>query len=86
MELSMTISIIACVIGILSFFYNRKDKDEKSTEESSYKMGQIETQLKFISQQIKDLSDKFCKYDYEVDEKIRKAIVNHEKEFHKEKN
>ena len=85
MELSMTIAIIGCVIGILSFFYNRKDKDEKSTEESSYKMGQIETQLKYISQQIKDLSDKFDKYDYEVDEKIKKAIETHEKEFHKEK-
>lgn len=85
MELSMVIAIIGCVIGILSFFYNRKDKDEKNTEESSYKMGQIETQLKYISQQIKDLSDKFDKYDYEVDEKIKKAIETHEKEFHKEK-
>lgn len=85
MELSMTIAIIGCVIGILSFFYNRKDKDEKSTEESSYKMGQIETQLKYISQQITDLSNKFDKYDYEVDEKIKKAIETHEKEFHKEK-
>lgn len=85
MELSMTIAIIGCVIGILSFFYNRKDKDEKSTEESSYKMGQIETQLKYISQQIKDLSDKFDKYDYEVEEKIKKAIETHEKEFHKER-
>lgn len=84
MELSMVIAIIGCVIGILSFFYNRKDKDEKSTEESSYKMGQIETQLKYISQQIKDLSDKFDRYDYEVDEKIRKAIETHEKEYHKE--
>jgi len=85
MEISMAIAIIGCIIGILSFFYNRKDKDEKSTEESSYKMGQIETQLKYISQQIKDLSDKFDKYDYEVDEKIKKAIETHEKEFHKEK-
>ena len=63
------------------FFYNRKDKNEKTTEESSYKMGQIETQLKYISQQIKDLSDKFDKYDYEVEEKIKKAIETHEKEF-----
>lgn len=85
MELSMVIAIIGCVIGILGFFYNRKDKDEKSTEESSYKMGQIETQLKYISQQITDLSNKFDKYDYEVDEKIKKAIEAHEKEFHREK-
>lgn len=84
MELSMVIAIIGCVIGILSFFYNRKDKDEKNTEESSYKMGQIETQLKYISQQITDLSNKFDRYDYEVDEKIKKAIETHEKEFHRE--
>lgn len=85
MELSMAITIIGCVIGVLCFFYNRKDKNEKTTEESSYKMGQIETQLKYISQQIKDLSDKFDKYDYEVEKKIKKAIETHEKEFHKEK-
>ena len=84
MELTMIIAIIGCVIGILSFFFNRKDKDEKSTEESSYKMGQIETQLKYISQQIKDLSDKFDRYDYEVDEKIKKAIEIHIREYHKE--
>lgn len=83
MEITMVIAIIGCIIGILSFFFNRKDKDEKSTEESSYKMGQIETQLKYISQQIKELSDKFDKYDYEVDEKIRKAIEIHEREYHK---
>ena len=84
MEISLVIAIIGCVIGLLSFFFGRKDKGEKDAESSSYKMGQIETQLKYISQQIKDLSDKFDKYDYEVDEKIRKAIETHEKEYHKE--
>lgn len=84
MEISLVIAIIGCVIGLLSFFFGRKDKGEKDAENSSYKMGQIETQLKYISQQIQDLSDKFDKYDYEVDEKIRKAIETHEKEYHKE--
>lgn len=38
MEVSMVIAIIGCVLAIIGFFFNRKDKGEKDTETSSYKM------------------------------------------------
>lgn len=38
MEVSMVIAIISCVLAIIGFFFNRKDKGEKDTETSSYKM------------------------------------------------
>lgn len=84
MEVSMAIAIISVVLAVLSFFFGRKDKGEKDTENSSYKMGQIETKIDFISKQIAILSDKFDKYDTEVDSKIKLAIENHEREYHKE--
>ena len=83
MDVTLVIAIIGCVIGVTSFFFNRKDKGEKDTQTSSYKMGQIEAKIDFISKQITLLSDKFDKYDTEVDEKIQKAIDNHVIAYHK---
>jgi len=83
MDITLVIAIIGCIIGIISFFFARKDKGEKDTQTSSYKMGQIEAKIDFISKQITLLSDKFDKYDSEVEEKIQKAIDNHVIAYHK---
>ena len=85
MDITLVIAIIGCVIGVMSFFFARKDKGEKDTEASSYKMGQIEAKIDFISKQITLLSDKFDKYDTEVDEKIQKAMDSHIMAYHKGK-
>lgn len=83
MEVSMVIAIIGCVLAIIGFFFNRKDKGEKDTETSSYKMGQIDEKLSTISKQIESLSNKLDNYDIEIDNRIEKAIEIHVKEFHK---
>ena len=90
MNVTLLIAIIGCILGIISgvlgvvsFFLGRKDKGEKDTQNSAYKMGVIETKLDNISNQLKTLSDKFDKYEIEVDDKIEKAIISHEKQYHK---
>lgn len=83
MDITLVIAIIGCVIGVSSFFFARKDKGEKDTQASSYKMGQIEAKIDFISKQIATLSDKFDKYDSEVDDKIQKAMESHIMAYHK---
>lgn len=83
MDITLVIAIIGCVIGIMSFFFARKDKGEKDMGDSSYKMGQIQARLDMISEQITRLSDKFDKYDTEVDEKIQKAMESHIMAYHK---
>lgn len=83
MDITLVIAIIGCIIGIMSFFFARKDKGEKDTQASSYKMGQIEAKIDFISKQIATLSDKFDKYDSEVDDKIQKAMESHIMAYHK---
>lgn len=83
MDITLIIAIVGCVVGVMSFFFARKDKGEKDTENSSYKMGQIEAKVDFISKQITLLSDKLDKYDTEVDDKIQKAMDSHIKAYHK---
>lgn len=83
MDITLVIAIIGCIIGIMSFFFARKDKGEKDTQASSYKMGQIEAKIDFISKQITVLAEKLDKYDTEVEEKVQKAIESHVLAYHK---
>lgn len=83
MDISLLIAIIGCVIAVSSFVFSRRDKGEKDTQASSYKMGQIEAKIDFISKQIATLSEKFDKYDSEVDDKIQKAMQSHIMAYHK---
>ncbi len=82
MELSLAIAIIGCIMAVLSLFFGRKDKGEKSTGDYQYKMGVIETKLSAISEQLKALSDKLDRYDKDTEERIREAILQHEKAYH----
>lgn len=82
MELSMVIAIIGCVLGILSFFFGRRDKSVKDSGDYQYKMGQIDEKLSTISKQIENLSNKLDNFDREVDMRIEKAIEIHEKTYH----
>ena len=86
MDITLAIAIIGCVIGVTSFFFARKDKGEKDMGDSSYKMGQIQAKIDMVSEQITRLSDKFDRYDSEVDDKINKAIENHIKAYHSKGN
>lgn len=81
--ITLIIAIISCILGILNFFFGRKDKGEKDSQASSYKMGQIEVKIDYISNQIQTLSEKFDRYDSEVDDKIQKAIDAHILAYHK---
>ena len=82
MEISMAIALLGCAIGVLSFFYGRKDKHVKDNGESQYKMGQIDEKLATISKQIENLSNKLDTFDREIDGRIEKAIERHEKQYH----
>ena len=84
MEIGILLSIVACVLSIINFFFGRNDKSKQEEGTSHYKMGVIETKIDTISKQIQQLVDKFDRYDVEVDEKINKAIETHIREYHKE--
>lgn len=83
MEIALAISIISCVIAVISFFLSRKDKSNQDTEKDSYKWGSIDEKLANIEKTLAKIEDKLDSYDKEVDEKIDIAMAHHIKEYHK---
>ena len=84
LTIALSISIISCVIAVISFFLSRKDKSNQDTEKDSYKWGSIDEKLANIEKTLTKIEDKLDSYDKEVDEKIDIAIEHHIKEYHKE--
>ena len=86
---SLGLSILSAVFVILTFFFNRNNdtkkdsKDEKKdAETNSYKWGKWEEKLDNLTKQVDKILDKLDLYDKEFDEKIGKAIAEHERRFH----
>lgn len=86
---TLGISIISIIFVILTFFFNRNNdtkKDDKEEKEEAkntqYKWGVMETKLDNVSKQVDKILDKLDSTDKETDEKITKAIMDHERRFH----
>lgn len=87
MELTipLIISILGAIMSVVSLVLNRKDKSNKDTENTSYRQGQIDTQLKSILNKLEKIEDKLDGYDNEIEEKISIALKHHINEWHKHK-
>lgn len=81
MELSIALSIVACVITVSNFVLNRKDKAVKDSKENHQEL--IEYQLKELKEDVKTILSKLDKYDQDIDDKVSKAIDLHVKVYHK---
>lgn len=80
MELSILLSIIACVITVSNFVLNRKDKAVKDSKENHQEL--IEYQLKELKEDVKTILSKLDKYDQDIDDRVNKAIEIHVKLYH----
>ena len=86
MEIALALSILSVVITVLNFAFNRKDKAVKDTKELdedksdqkliNYRLGQVEVKLDKIL-------DKLDSYDKEIDERVKKAMEQHIREYHR---
>jgi len=81
--LAILISIISTVISITNFTLGRKDKSNKDTEETSYRQGQLDMQIKQILAKLEKIDKKLDTYDREIEERIKIAIENHIAIYHK---
>lgn len=81
--LAILISIISTVISITNFALGRKDKSNKDTEETSYRQGQLDMQIKQILAKLEKIDKKLDTYDREIEERIKIAIENHIAIYHK---
>ena len=82
LTIALVISIISVVITVSNFVLGRKDKSNKDVENESYKWGTIDQQIKQIIAKLDKIDDKLDNYDKEIEEKVEKAIKQHEKLYH----
>ena len=83
LTIALALSILGTVISVSSFVLNRKDKSNKDSGDTSYRQGQIDTQLKNILNKLEKIEDKLNVYDEEIDKKIDIALEHHIREYHR---
>ena len=83
LTIALALSILGSVISVCSFVLNRKDKSNKDSGDTSYRQGQIDTQLKNILNKLEKIEDKLNLYDEEIDKKIDIALEHHIREYHR---
>ena len=79
--ISCIIAIIGSVLGVITYFSNKKDKAVKDTKENNYEL--IKYQISEIKEDVKTILGKFDNYERDTYEKIEKAINLHIKMYHK---
>lgn len=80
---ALVITIINCVLGVVTFFLNRKKDAIQSAKENHQEL--IEYQLKELKSDVKEILNKLDRYDKDIDDKINKAIELHIKVYHSKK-
>ena len=80
MEISTIVSVGALVISGATFILNRRDKAVTETKETN--MGLINFRLDQLDKNVQRILDKLETYEKETDEKIEKAIRQHEQVYH----
>lgn len=83
LTVALSLSILGTVISVLSLIFNRKDKSNKDTEETSYRQGQLDMQIKQILAKLEKIDKKLDTYDREIEERIDVALKNHIAIYHK---
>ena len=71
------------IITIITFSLNRGDKGKQDAADRNYRQGQLDQQLKDIKDDLQDIKNTLGKIDDLIINKIKEAISNHVKEYHK---
>ena len=83
LTIALAITILNCVLGVVTFFLNRKKEAIQNTKENHQEL--IEYQLKELKDDVKAILSKLDRYDKDIDDRIDKAIELHVKVYHKNK-
>ena len=86
LTITMAISIIGAVVSVVSLVSSRKDKSNKDVKEEQKQFSKhdlIEYRLKKIDENIEKIFTKLDFYDKEIEERVNRAIKNHEKMYHR---
>lgn len=83
LTIPLIISILGAVMSVVSLVLSRRDKSNKDTEETSYRQGQLDMQIKQILAKLEKIDKKLDTYDREIEERIDVALKNHIAIYHK---
>lgn len=78
--ISCIIAIIGSVLGIITFFSNRRDKAVKDAKEMNTEL--INFRLDKLDENVQKILDKMDKNENETDSKIEKALQLHIEMYH----
>ena len=81
LTIALAITIINCVLGVITFATNRKKDAIQNTKENHQEL--IEYQLKELKDDVKKILDKLDKFDKDIDDRIDKAMELHIQMYHK---
>lgn len=82
LTIALALSILGSVISVLSFAFARKDKSSKDTENSSYKQGQLDMQLKNIFEKLDKIERRLDTYDAEIKRLVQEEVDKHLLQYH----
>lgn len=83
MEITTIGSLIAVIISILSFFFNRKDKSNSEVKEEAGEQSLIKFRLDLLDKKVDKILDKLEQQENETKAIIQEEMNKHILKFHK---
>lgn len=83
MKMTLAISVVGCVIAVLSFVLGRKDKAVKETKEEASEQRLIEYRLNELTRKVDKILEKLDNQDSEIRKVVNEEIEKHILKYHK---
>lgn len=83
MEITTIASLIAVIISILSFFFNRKDKSNSEVKEEAGEQSLIKFRLDLLDKKVDKILDKLERQENETKAIVQEEMSKHILKFHK---
>ena len=83
MEITTIASLIAVIISLLSFFFNRKDKSNDEVKEEAGEQSLIKFKLDLLDKKVDKILDKLEQQENETKAIIQEEMNKHILKFHK---
>ena len=82
MEITTIASLIAVIISILSFFFNRKDKSNSEVKEEAGEQSLIKFRLDLLDKKVDKILDKLEQQENETKEIVKEEMNKHILKYH----
>ena len=82
MEITTIASLIAVIISILSFFFNRKDKSNSEVKEEAGEQSLIKFRLDLLDKKVDKILDKLEQQENETKKIVQEEMNKHILKYH----